>query len=156
MRAARGVGPMARGMAVLAGLSGRGGRYAPGTGPLAYLASAPFKGNTLTTHEATWDWMKRQVTAHPDLSLGGPSFRWVQAALAECRALSRMPAPNIPALAILGSAEKIVDPQAIQRRMATWPGSRLLILPGAEHEVLMEAPRLRAEAMRAILDHFAA
>ncbi|MGQ0566346.1 MAG: alpha/beta fold hydrolase [Gemmobacter sp.] len=151
----RGMAPLARGVAALATLFGRGGRYAPGTGPAAYLLTAPFRGNTLTTDEATWDWMKRQVQAHPDLALGGPSFAWVQAALAECRALARLPAPDVPALAILGSAEKIVDPQAIQRRMATWPGSRLLILPGAEHEVLMEAPRLRAEAMRAVLDHFA-
>ncbi len=155
IRFAPGVAPLARGMAVLAGLFGRGGRYAPGTGPAAYLVAAPFQGNTLTTDEATWNWMKRQVVAHPDLSLGGPSFGWVQAALAECRALSRLPAPDVPALTLLGSAEKIVDPQAIQRRMATWPGSRLVILPGAEHEVLMEAPRIRAEAMRAILDHFA-
>ena len=155
IRFARGMAPLARGMAGLASLFGRGGGYATGTGPVTYLLAAPFKGNTLTTDEATWDWMKRQVIAHPDLSLGGPSFRWVQAALAECRALSHLAAPDVPALAILGSAEKIVDAQAIQRRMATWPGSRLVILPGAEHEVLMEAPHLRAEAVRAILDHFA-
>jgi len=153
---ARGVAPLARGMAGFASLFGRGHAYAPGPGPVTYLLAAPFKGNTLTTDEPTWDWMKRQVTAHPDLSLGGPSFRWLQAALAECRALQKMAAPDVPALALLGSAEKIVDSQAIQRRMATWPGSRLLILPGAEHEVLMETPRIRAEAMRAILDHFAA
>ena len=156
IRFSRSVAPLARGMTGLARLFGRGYAYAPGTGPVTYLLAAPFKGNTLTTHEPTWDWMKRQVIAHPELSLGGPSFQWVQAALAECRALSRLPAPAVPALALLGSAEKIVDPQAIRRRMATWPGSRLVILPGAEHEVLMEAPRLRAEAMRAILDHFAA
>jgi lysophospholipase len=155
IRFARGVAPIARGMAGMAGLFGRGGSYAPGTGPTTYLLAVPFKGNTLTTDEATWDWMKRQVVAHPELALGGPSFRWVQAALAECRALARLPAPGVPALTILGSAEKIVDPQAIRRRMSTWPGSRLLILPGAEHEVLMEAPRLRSEAMRAILEHFA-
>ena len=156
IRFARGVAPLARGMAGLASLFGRGTAYAPGTGPATYLLAAPFKGNTLTTDEGTWNWMKRQVTAHPELALGGPSFGWVQAALAECRALSRLPAPDIPALTLLGSAEKIVDTEAIQRRMATWPGSRLVIRPGAEHEVLMEAPRLRAEAMRAILDHFAA
>ena len=155
IRFSRGMAPLARGIAGIANLLGRGGAYAPGTGPATYLVAAPFKGNTLTTHEPTWDWMKRQVVAHPELSLGGPSFHWVHAALAECRALSRLTAPVVPALAILGSAEKIVDPQAIQRRMTTWPGSRLVILPGAEHEVLMEAPRIRAEAMRAILDHFA-
>ncbi len=156
IRFGRGVAPLARGMATLAHLFGRGHAYAPGTGPVTYLMAAPFQGNTLTTDETTWNWMKHQVATHPDLSLGGPSFRWVQAALAECRALQALPAPDVPALALLGSAEKIVDPQAIRARMATWPGSRLVILPGAEHEVLMEAPRLRAEAMHAILDHFAA
>ena len=156
IRFARGMAPLARGVAGIANLFGRGGSYAPGTGPATYLVAAPFKDNTLTTDEATWGWMKRQVVAHPELSLGGPSFHWVQAALAECRTLMRRPAPDLPALAILGSAEKIVDAQAIHRRMGTWPGSRLVILPGAEHEVLMEAPRLRGEAIRAILEHFAA
>lgn len=151
----RGMAPVARGVAQVATLFGRGGAYAPGTGPATYLVAAPFAGNTLTTDEASWNWMKRQVVAHPELSLGGPSLHWLQAALAECSTLARRSPPAVPALAILGSAEKIVDPQAIHRRMASWRGSRLVILPGAEHEVLMEAPRLRGEAMRAILEHFA-
>jgi lysophospholipase len=155
IRFARGVAPLARAMATLAGWVGRSKAYAPGTGPVTYLLAAPFKGNTLTTDAATWEWMKAQVVAHPELALGGPSYAWVQAALAECRALSRLPAPKVPVLTLLGSAEKIVDPQAIRARMAAWPGGRLVILPGAEHEVLMEAPPLRGEAMRAILDHFA-
>jgi lysophospholipase len=150
------IAPVAPGIAMAARALGQSARFAPGTGPVTYVAAAPFAGNTLTTHEPTWDWMRRQVTVHPELALGGPSFHWLHAALTECRWLARQPAPPVPAVTLLGSAERIVDTQAIHRRMKDWPQGRLVLLPGAEHEVLMEAPRLRGEAMRAVLDHFAA
>lgn len=150
------VAPVAPALAAVARTLGQSNRYAPGTGPATYVATAPYADNTLTTDEPTWDWMRRQVTLHPGLSLGGPSFHWLHAALAECRWLARQPAPRVPAVTLLGSRERIVDAQAIHRRMKGWPQGRLVILPGAEHEVLMEAPRLRDEAMRAVLDHFAA
>lgn len=155
IRFAPGLAMIARGMAGAARVFGRGGTYAPGTGPVTYLLAVPFQGNTLTTDEATWNWMKHQVVAHPDLSLGGPSLNWLHAALNECRWLSHQPLPRLPVLTLLGTAEKIVDPAAIRSRMAAWPGGKLVLLPGAEHEVLMETPRLRGEAMRAVLDHFA-
>jgi lysophospholipase len=100
--------------------------------------------------------MRRQAEAHPDLTLGGPSFHWLHAALTECRWLARQPAPPVPTVTLLGSGERIVNPDAIRRRMTGWAQGRLVILPGAEHEVLMEAPRIRSEAVRTILDHFAA
>lgn len=149
------VAPLAPGIALMARTFGQSARYAPGTGPVTYVAAAPFADNTLTTHEPTWNWMRRQVTVHPDLSLGGPSFHWLHEALVECRWLARQPAPPVPTFTLLGSGERIVEPLAIRRRMAGWPDGRVMILPGAEHEVLMEAPRIRGEALRAIIDHFA-
>jgi lysophospholipase len=148
--------PFAPAIAVTARALGQAQRYAPGTGPSTYVTTAPAAGNTLTTHEPTWHWMRRQAEMHPDLTLGGPSFHWLHAALTECRWLARQPPPPVPTVTLLGSAERIVEPRAIHRRMAGWPDGRLVILPGAEHEVLMEAPRLRGEALRAICDHFAA
>ena len=136
--------PVAWGLSALARPSGQDRRYAPGTGPQTYVATAPFQGNVLTTDPAMFAMMKHQVTAHPELALGGPSLGWVRGALLECRDLSRLPAPDLPALCVLGTAEHVVDPRPIHARMAKWPKGRLLLVPGAEHEVIMETPACRA------------
>ncbi len=119
-------------------------RYAPGTGPKSYVAEAPFAGNTLTTDAEMWAYMREQAQGDPALTLGGPSLGWLQAALGECHALTLLPSPAYPAVCGLGTQEKIVDTAPIHARMARWPGARLDLYPGAEHEVLMERPTTRA------------
>lgn len=129
------------GHAVSAMGAGRG--YAPGTSQASYVNEAPFDDNTLTTDPEMWDYMKAQAAAHPEMALGGPSVHWVHESLSECRALERMPSPNIPTICFLGSNERIVDPRPIRKRMANWPGGRLEMIEGAEHEVMMERPPIR-------------
>ncbi|QBY00199.1 alpha/beta hydrolase [Rhodophyticola sp. CCM32] len=136
------------------GLSGPLGfdtRFAPTTGPAEIMA---FDNNPLTSDRDNFDYMWRQVKAYPDLALGGPSIRWVSAALDETTALLERPAPDVPALTILGELEQIVAPEAIKHRMARWPGGRLDIIKGAEHEVLMEAPAIRDGILTSITDWF--
>ena len=118
-------------------------RFAPGTGGQAYVVEAAFQGNVLTTDRKMWDYMRAQILAHPELALGGPSLGWLKAALAECAALSMLPAPRVPAICALGTAEKVVDPAPIHLRMAGWAKGALDLYPGAEHEVLMEGPAER-------------
>lgn len=120
---------------------GAGARYAPMTGPKAYVTSAPFEGNTLTTDRAMWDYMGDHLRAEPALHLGGPTLAWLRAALDEGRALARLPSPDLAVHVGLGSNERIVDPAAIHDRMARWPGGQLQLYPGAEHELLMERGR---------------
>lgn len=117
--------------------------YTPGTGRKTYVTDVPFTGNTLTTDAVMWDYMKQQALAHPELSLGGPSLGWLRAALVECHTLGLLPAPDLGCLCALGSQERVVDPGPIHRRMQSWPKGRLMLVQGAEHEVLMERPALR-------------
>ncbi|TMV72962.1 alpha/beta hydrolase [Thioclava sp. BHET1] len=123
---------------------GQGHRYAPGTGPANYTTIAAFEGNSLTTDPEMWAYMQEQVIRAPALALGGPSLSWVAAALSECRALAALPAPPVPAITALGTAEQVVDPAPIHARMADWPGGRLDLIEGAQHEVMMETPATRA------------
>jgi lysophospholipase len=134
---ARVVGPVARAV-------GLGLRYAPSTSPLPYVLSAPFEGNTLTTDRAMWDWMVGHLHAQPGLQLAGPSLQWLDEALAECRWLQGQTPPPLPCLTMLGGNERIVDTGAVQAIMARWPGARLDMVPGAEHELMMETPARRA------------
>lgn len=131
-------------MTVLARSLGFAGRYAPSTGPVTYVASAPFADNVLTTDEGMWHYMKAQITGAPDLALGGPSLNWLHEAMAECRALAALPPPAVPVVTFLGTNERVVDPAPVIARMGRWPGGRLEMVPGAEHEVMMETPATRA------------
>ena len=128
--------------------------YAPGTRPEAYVLSEPFKDNTLTTDADMFTFMQDQLMAQPELCLGGPSLNWVHEALRETLDLSRQPSPDLPCLAFLGTNERIVDPRRIKSRMARWPRGELVMVTGAEHEVLMEKPRTRADAIGRITKFF--
>jgi lysophospholipase len=118
-------------------------RYAPGTGPSTYIIDAPFAGNVLTTDPEMWDFMRAQLVAHPELSLGGPSIAWVRAALQECRALAALPAPDLPAICAVGTAEKVIEIAPAHLRMAAWAKGQLDLYPGAEHEIMMETLSVR-------------
>lgn len=128
----------------------------PGQDPASYILHCDFAGNTLTGDRETFEWMRSQVVAVPDLALGGPTLHWLNEALREMRRLMAEPAPEVPALALVGSDEAIVDPQRIRRRMAGWPGARLVTLPAARHEVLMETPAIRGRVMAEIEGFLAA
>ncbi len=135
--------PIAHMVTSLAGPFGQAHRYAPMTNRFSYVLTAPRAGNILTTDPGMWDYMHRQLVAHPDLALGGPSLGWVNAALRECAALSNLPAPDTPCLTALGTAERVVDVAPIHLRMAGWKTGRLDLYEGAEHEVMMETPAHR-------------
>ncbi len=129
------------GSAVMFGFSHQ---FAPDTtGPNIYVLTDPFEGNKLTHDREMWDFMKMQAKAHPEMQIGGPSLNWLREALAECAALLRMPAPQIPAITLLGDGEIIVSKPAIHTHMARWPGGELVILDECRHEPMMEGPHLR-------------
>ena len=136
--------PIAWAATTLSCAVGRASAYAPENGPVPYVQEAPFEGNMLTNDPGMFEFQRGHLAAVPGLALAGPTMLWLKLALAECRALARIPAPVLPALATLGSHERIVDPAAIRARMARWPGARLLPIEGGEHEVMMETPPRRA------------
>lgn len=135
--------PVAQMVTAMSGAFGQAHRYAPGTGAKTYLVDAAFEGNVLTTDRDMWDYMRAQVVAHPELSLGGPTLAWLRAALRECAALSVLPAPGVPAICAVGAAEKVVDTAPMYLRMAGWGTGQLDLYSGAEHEIIMETPAIR-------------
>jgi lysophospholipase len=137
--------PLVTPIAAVLRAMGKSLAYAPTTGPMPYVLKAAFAGNTLTTDRGMWDFMQEHLAAAPELSLGGPTVQWLQLAVADCAALARLPSPDLPAYCALGTHERIVDTGAIHRRMKAWPGARFDIIPGAEHEVMMEQPAIRTQ-----------
>ncbi|MDX5403774.1 MAG: alpha/beta hydrolase [Rhodobacterales bacterium] len=134
---------------------GFGHHLAPGTKPETYVLAEPFDDNTLTRDRDMYLYMQRQLTTHPDLSLGGPSLRWLNEALVEMAHLSRRPPPSQPCLTFLGTQERIVCPERIEARMAGWHGGQLREVQGGEHEVMMDTPATRAMVFNGVAAHFA-
>lgn len=115
-------------------------RYAPTTNATTYVATAPFEDNVLTSDREMFALMQRQVAAHPELSLGGPSLHWLTEALVETRALRGLASPAVPCVTALGGNERVVDADAVRDRMGRWANGKLDLYAGAEHEVIMERP----------------
>ncbi|MDO5529355.1 MAG: alpha/beta hydrolase [Paracoccus sp. (in: a-proteobacteria)] len=140
----------------LAGRVGGSGTPALGTGGRGtYVLDEGFSHNLLTGDPAEWARFIVEAASWPELTLGGASWGWVHAAIAECTRLAALPAPDLPALIGIGSAEAVVSPAAIRERAAGWPSARLLELEGARHELLMETEERRdafLSAMIALID----
>ncbi|MFW2588305.1 alpha/beta fold hydrolase [Sagittula sp. SSi028] len=129
-------------------------RFAPGTGAMPYVAASAFADNTLTRDPEMWDYMRRQVMAHPELQLGGPSLNWLHEALAETRHLARQPSPPVPCICYTGTNERIVDVTRIRDRMDRWPQGRLEMVAAGEHELMMEIPATRDRVFAGMVDLF--
>lgn len=146
--------PFAWALSSVARTIGADQRFAPGQGAVGYVDREPFAGNALTTDLAMYEFMQMQLAARPELSLGGPSLRWLNEALREMRRLSRMQSPLTPCCTFLGTQEAIVDPARIRNRMARWTDGVLHILDGAQHEVMMEIPTMRRDVFDLTAAHF--
>ncbi len=126
----------------------------PGAKNSIYVLEEPFEDNTLTNDREMWDYLGRQLRAHPEMSLGTPSVIWLNQALREMRTLAAKPAPDYPCLTYLGTNERIVDPRRIHSRMGHWKGAQLELFEDAEHEVMMEEPHLRNRVFDETTAHF--
>ena len=147
--------PLAQAISQMSGWFGQSHRFAPGTSAKTYVAEAEFGGNVLTTDPEMWQYMRDQMIARPELALAGPSLGWLNTSLAECHNLSMTPAPDVPTLTCLGTAEKVVDPGPIHMRMAGWRGGQLDMYQGAEHEIMMEVAAHRARFFDSATELFA-
>jgi len=116
---------------------------APGQRPIESPGILAFEDNLLTDDREQFDYFQNQIKAHPELGLGNASLGWLNAALREMRDLARRPAPDVACATFLGAAEAIVEPRAIQTRMAGWAKGELTVLDGARHEVLLETKPAR-------------
>lgn len=148
--------PVAQVLTRLMPVLGLGGKLLPATKISSYVQVQPFEDNMLTTDAEMYDMMRDQLAAHPELGLGGPSYQWLRAALVETRDLNKHPAPPVPCVTWLGTNERIVDAPRIHARMASWPNGRLEMVPGGEHEVLMEGAAIRTNIMDDMAKHFEA
>ena len=122
---------------------GLGGAFAPGYGP-KNLWSAPFEGNVVTTDPARFSRIARLAEAAPDRALGGPTVGWAHAAF---RALRRFDDPDFktrtPTLIVASGADRVTDTSAAERFARRLGAGSIVVIDGAEHEILIERDPLR-------------
>ena len=126
---------------------GLGGLYAPGGGNRTVYEGA-FPRNVLTSDPVRFARTAEIVAADPDVALGWPTIGWLHAALRLTRgfedpAFAR--ALQIPTL-IVHSGDDHVTSTAASERFCRWSRfARLIVLPDARHELLVERNVFRRE-----------
>ncbi len=148
-------GPARLVLGALAAL-GFGGAFAPRNGARTFWAR-PFEGNVFTTDAARFARIASLLETAPHLFLGGPTIGWAHAAF---RAMRRFDDPNFPlrantpTLIVASGADRVTDCAAAERFAARLRSGRILVVEGAEHEILFERDVLR-DQFWAAFDAFA-
>lgn len=134
------------------GLLGRLDRWPPfGDVSTPYVLSSEAKpgDNVLTADGQVFDWMAAALRADRRLQLAMPTLGWFRAATAAIEAERAAGPLGGPGLLIWGSRESVVDKGALAAGVSRL-GIPFLEVPGALHELLVEAPAQRAAAWAAI------
>jgi len=120
---------------------GFGGAFAPRGGGSDSVWIGPFAGNVLTSDPVRFARVAGVCAAAPELGLGGPTIGWVSAAF---RAMRRFEEPNFPrvimtpTLIVASGADRVVDVAAADRFASRMRAGRIVVIDGAEHEILIE------------------
>lgn len=139
-------------LAQFAGLVGLGQQRMPGTTREPSALALAFQNNVLTSCDEHFGWFGRQLTAHPELGLGGPSVQWTYAALEEMARLYVAPVPRLPVLSFLGHREHVVSPSVIRTQTEKMPRGELVEIVEARHEIWMERPEIQETVWERIDD----
>lgn len=137
--------PLAAGALMRLNLAiGRAGRYVLGQPGKPFDDS--FEGNALTHSERRFARHRAQIRANPDLALGGPTWGWLDFAFRATAFLShpeRLRGVTIPVEILSAGEDQIVDNNAQAAAARNLPQGRLVTVPGAYHEILMETDDMR-------------
>jgi lysophospholipase len=136
-------------------LLGLGRFFIPGGSGRSYMLKG-FSGNVLTSDPERYARTAAFIATDPNLAIGDPTIRWVDAAFALMR---RFEAPELPVristptLILAAGRDKVTDTAAIELFASRLKCGRCITLPGAEHELLMERELFR-ERFWAAFDAF--
>ncbi len=129
-----------RGLAETLDALGLGGAFAPGGGSKP-VGLAPFEDNPLTSDPVRFARMASVLRADASVALGWPTVGWIHAAF---RLMRRFEDPDFPraimtpALVIASGADRVTDTRACERFSERLRAGRLIVVDGAEHEIMME------------------
>jgi lysophospholipase len=149
MIAVKGVDHRGGARALVAALNslGMGNAVAPGSGGENQWL-APFEGNVFPSDEGRFTRVAKLVAACPDLRLGAPTVGWTHAAFRHMSRLdnSRFPRTTLTSILIVAAgADRVTDTSATMRLASRLGRAQVVVIAGAQHEILMERDVLRAK-----------
>ena len=132
-------------------LAGLGSLYVPG-GDASVMQQRPFIGNLLTSDPVRYARNVAVLEAEPELSIAWPTVAWTNSAF---RVMNEVCQPGYagrirqPILIIAAGLDRVVSTPAIDEFAVRLRAGSHLIVPGARHELLMEADRFRGQVLAA-------
>lgn len=127
--------------------AGFGTRFVPG-GSDAIIGTAPFAGNILTSDPVRYARNAAILKADPLLGIGSPTVTWTDSAM---RAMAALAEPSLPGrirqpLLLIGAGrDQVVSTPAIEEFGVRLRNGSHLVIPGAQHELLMEQDQFRGQ-----------
>ncbi len=118
-------------------------------------AAGDFASNPLTTDETAFNAMKAQLVSDPSLKVGGITYGWLYALLQSAKRLEldlSRGAPRIAYMVMGPNNDPLVDEKSFALISSMLPNCTTHYLAGAKHELVQEAPALRAQAWRWVDD----
>jgi lysophospholipase len=128
-------------------IAGFGSMYVP-RGEVGVMEAKPFVGNVLTSDPVRYARNQAILEAAPELALGAPTVAWTDAAFRTMRTMRERSYPahiRQPILIIAAGADAIVSNTAIEDFATHLRAGAHLVVVGAQHELLMEQDRYRAQ-----------
>lgn len=123
---------------------GRANRYVMGQTGNPF--DETFDDNVLTHDPRRFARYRAQIRANPDLALGGPTWSWLEFAFRATALLSnpeRLRDVTVPVEIVSAAEDRLVDNSAQAAAARNLPQGRLITVPGAYHEILMETDDMR-------------
>lgn len=112
----------------------------------------PFEENKVTSDPERYRRNVAIYEAWPQLALGGPTIRWLKAAAEASEAVSDpdfMARIQVPMLIVAAGADRVVSTRAVEAYARKLRVGSLLMIDGAEHELLQEKDLYREQLLAA-------
>ena len=126
---------------------GRGAAYVPGGSPVM-LQTLPFSGNILTSDPVRYARAAAMLEAEPALGLGSPTIAWIDSAfrvMGQFRPVSYPARIRQPILIVAAGRDHLISTAAIETFAIHLRAGAHVVIPGAQHEIMMEQDQYRAQ-----------
>ena len=126
---------------------GLGAMFIPGGGATSIMTQV-FEGNILTSDPARYARNANVIAAQPAVGLGAPTIGWLNAAF---RCMKQFEDPEFaprtttPILVIAAGDERLVSLSATERFATRLKAGRLIVIPHARHEIMIERDQIREQ-----------
>jgi lysophospholipase len=126
---------------------GFGRSFVPGGGETS-ISKKPFAQNRLTSDPLRYARNATAATAVGSGAIGDPTIAWINAAFRFMRGFADPRDPfkiRVPILIIAAGADPVCATPAIERFASRLKAGRVIVIPGARHEILMERDEFREQ-----------